>query len=136
MKYNKYIMILLPFLAAVGCQVETDMPGLEDAAKKMRFTAILEDVSATRTYLGEEEEGQFPVFWNEGDKIKMFVSQHEISDGQGYQLDLESGAGTVESVFSGDVPELPEGSLYYYAVYPYSLAASIGGGGPSDSGES
>lgn len=136
MKYNKYIMILLPFLAAVGCQVETDMPGLEDAAKKMKFTAILEDVSATRTYLGEEEEGQFPVYWNEGDKIKMFVSQHEISDGQGYQLDLESGAGTVESVFSGDVPELPEGSLYYYAVYPYSLAASIGGGGPWDSGES
>ena len=105
MKNNKYIIILLSFLAAVSCQVEADMPGKDDAAKKMKFTAILEDVSATRTYLGEEDdEGLFPVYWSEGDKIKMFVSQHEISDGQGYQLDLESGAGTVESVFSGDVP--------------------------------
>lgn len=133
MKNKTSIFFLLSLLALAGCQVEVDMP---DSSGRMKFTAILEDVTATRTYLGKEEDGLFPVYWSVGDQIKMFVSQHEISDGEGYKLDLESGAGTVESVFSGEVPELPDGSLYYYAVYPYSLAASIGGYDYWTSGES
>ena len=122
---KKYIIILATIISTVACS-HTEMD-VEQEYSKTRFTAILEDAIATKTYLGEEEDGMYPVYWSEGDKIKMLVSQHEISDGQGYQLDLESGAGTIESVFSGNVPALPEGSLYYYAVYPYSLAASIGG---------
>lgn len=131
---KKYIILLSAVLAAVSCyQKEVDV--LKDA-DSMSFTAIMETIAPTKTYLGEESDGKFPVYWSEGDKIKMFVSQHEISDGEGYQLDLQSGAGTVESVFSGNVPELPDGSLYYYAVYPYSLGASIGGSGPSSDGQS
>ena len=133
MRKEFYYTILLAVVFTTACsQKEVDVP--EQQGNKVRFSAILEDMS-TRTYLGEKDnEDMFPVYWSEGDKIKMFVSQHEISDGVGYQLDLESGAGSVESVFSGNVPALPDGSLYYYAVYPYSLPASIGGNEPYDIG--
>ncbi len=123
---RRYIMVIAVVSMFAACtQEQLDVP---QESGKTRFTAILEGAQATtKTYLGEEVDGAMPIYWSEGDKIKVFVSQHEISDGQGYQLDLESGAGTVESVFTGSVPTLPDGSLYYYAVYPYSLGASIGG---------
>ena len=132
---KKAIILLAGILAAAACaQKEFDY---QENGDKLRFKAILEGVDpSTKTYLGAEEDGLYPVYWSEGDKIKTFVSQHEISDGQGYRLDLESGAGTVESVFSGSVPALPDGSLYYYAVYPYSLGASIGGADAWSSGQS
>ena len=122
---KKYIIILAAILTVASCAPKEEM-GVTQQTDKMRFTAIHEGAVATKTYLSSEEDGMYPVYWSEGDKIKIIVSQHESSDGQGYQLDLESGEGTVEAVFSGSVPELPDGSLYYYAVYPYSLAASIG----------
>lgn len=132
---KKYIIIFAAAFTFAAC-AQKELDTIQDA-EKVRFTAIMEGANiSTKTYLGAEEGGLYPVYWSEGDKIKMFVSQHEISDGQGYQLDLESGAGTVESVFSGSVPVLPDGSLYYYAVYPYSLAASIGGVNAWDSGTS
>ena len=133
---KKYILFFAIAISAIACsQKETD--SLEESSPKVRFTAILDGIDlSTKTVLGAEENDLYPVYWSEGDRIKMFVSQHEVSDGQGYRLDLESGAGTVESVFSGSVPALPDGSLYYYAVYPYSLAASIGGANPGDSGTS
>lgn len=123
----KKLIIIFAAAFALGACAQKELDTLQDS-EKVRFTAIMEGANlSTKTYLGDEEDGLYPVYWSAGDKIKMFVSQHEISDGQGYQLDLESGAGTVESVFSGSVPVLPDGSLYYYAVYPYSLEASIGG---------
>lgn len=131
---KKYIILLSTVFAAVACSQKEQ--GFQQEEDIVRFTAIHEGAVATKTYLGEEEDGLFPVYWSEGDKIKIFVSQHTISDGQGYPLDLESGAGTVESVFSGSIPALPDGSLYYYAVYPYSLGASIGGNEAWDSGVS
>ena len=135
MKIRYIIIIAAAALTLAACtQEQLEAP---QETGKMRFTAILEGAQATtKTYLGEEADGEMPVYWSEGDKIKVFVSQHEISDGEGYQLDLESGAGTVESVFTGSVPALPDGSLYYYAVYPYSLGASIGGRDLYASGES
>ena len=132
---KKYIIILAAILTVASCAPKEEMDVTQQTSK-MRFTAIHEGALATKTYLSSEEDGMYPVYWSENDKIKMFVSQHEISDGQGYQLDLESGAGSVESVFSGNVPALPESSLYYYAVYPYSLAASIGGNEAWESGQS
>ena len=131
---KKYIIILAAILTVAACAPKVEM-GVVQQTGKMRFTAIHEGAVATKTYLSSEENGMYPVYWSENDKIKIFVSQHEISDGQGYQLDLEDGEGTVEAVFSGNIPELPDGSLYYYAVYPYSLAASIGGNNAWDSGQ-
>ena len=131
-------ILLVSTLFAVACgRTEIDTPETSIDGR-VRFTAILEGSGlATRTELGaEDQDGMYPVFWSESDKIKIFVSQHETSDGEGYELNLESGAGTNEGVFSGTVPELPEGSRYYYAVYPYSLAASIGGRNYWDYGES
>lgn len=130
---KKYIILISAVLSLAACsQKELEITEEKDS---VRFTAILESAQ-TKTYLGAEDNGQFPVYWSEGDKIKVFVSQHEVSDGQGYQLNLVSGAGTVQSVFSGSVPVLPDGSLYYYAVYPYSLGASIGGGDYWSTGQS
>lgn len=132
---KKYIIVFTAALLSAAC-AQKELDTLQDS-EKVRFTAIMEGAGlSTKTYLGAEEDGLYPVYWSAGDKIKMFVSQHEISDGQGYQLDLESGAGTVESVFSGSVPVLPDGSLYYYAVYPYSLEASIGGRDVGSAGQS
>ena len=136
MKTCNHFILLVSALVALGCsRTEIDVPETPNDGR-VRFTAILEGAGvSTRTELGaEDEEGMYPVFWSEGDKIKIFVSQHETSDGEGYELSLETGAGTHEGVFSGTVPELPVGSRYYYAVYPYSLAASIGGANYWDSG--
>lgn len=81
----------------------------------------------TKTVLGTPENNLYPVLWSEGDKIKILTSGHLTSDGVGTEMTLKSGAGKKVGVFEGEVPVLPDNCKLYYAVYPYTSYASIGG---------
>ena len=117
--------------AIVGCaQIENDLlpdNGLSEEGA-VRLKAVLEgaDDATTKTVLGAPEDNIYPVLWSAEDEIKILTSGHRVADGTGTKMTLSEGAGSSEGVFEGKVPVLPEGCKLYYAVYPYSLEASIG----------
>ena len=114
-------------LMAVSCE-QPIMQYPEEASRVVSFRAILEGGSPeTKTVLGEKNsDGYYPVYWSEQDSIKIVTNLYECSDGQGSVMELSSGAGTNEAVFTGEIPVLTEGARYYYAIYPYHISASIG----------
>ena len=129
---NKYINIVLIALLATlaGCtELENGLVENVPAEEKVTLIATLEgsDDVATKTSLGAPTDNIYPVLWSEGDEIKILTAGHNVADGVGTKMTLVSGAGNVTGKFEGDIPVLPEGCKLYYAVYPYTLGASIGG---------
>ena len=129
MKKNMIRMAVLAMILTMAAScVEPLMEKPTVATKTTSFRAILEGSGPqTKTVLGEKNgEGYYPVYWSEGDSIKIVTNQYETSDGQGTIMALTSGAGTNEAVFTGEIPEQTEDFVFYYAIYPYHVSASIG----------
>lgn len=128
---KRHIILLFAAIAVIVAACEQPFVEQPEAAtKQAAFRAILEGGSpATKTVLGEKNsDGYYPVFWSEGDSIKIVTKQYEVSDGQGTCMVLTSGAGTNEAVFTGEIPEQTGDFNYYYAIYPNHISASIGDG--------
>lgn len=127
-----YSIALAAALATLaGCsQMENELLVENEVQQEgaVRIKAVLEgaDDVDTKTVLGTPEGNLYPVLWSENDQIKILTSGHRVADGVGKKMTLEAGAGTSTGVFAGMVPVLPDGCKLYYAVYPYSLEASIG----------
>ncbi len=122
------IAIAITIIALAACQqAELNRPG-EVKVKTASFRAILEEgAPQTKTTLGEKNsEGYYPVYWSDDDAIKIVTRQYAMSGGEGTRMELTSGAGTKEAVFTGEIPEKTDEFLYYYAIYPYHISASIG----------
>ena len=128
----KKIMIRLAvvtmMLAITTACVEPLQEKPDVATKTTSFRAILEGGGpVTKTVLGQKNsDGYYPVYWSEEDSIKVVTNLFGCSDGQGSIMELSTGAGTNDAVFTGEIPVLTGNSRYYYAIYPYHISASIG----------
>ncbi len=128
---KRYTIVIAALSAVVGCsQLEDQISDNHlQQAEGMTIKAIIEgsDNAETKTTLGRPTDDIYPVYWSEGDEIKILTAGHRTSDGVGTKMSLVSGEGTSVGVFSGEVPVLPDGCRLYYAVYPYTASTSIGG---------
>lgn len=109
-KFNNVILMSV-ILVIAGCADR--LTEEKKINHKTVFTASIESDSNTKTYIGAEESGYYPILWSPGDKIAIFggTSVNEFI--------TESGDGNFTGV-------LPSGSSApYYALYPYTATASI-----------
>lgn len=95
---------------AVSCSLEENTEPVVDSVVPMEFTA---DATATRTAITEDNA----VIWSEDDAISVF-------DGAGNHKFTAGTAGSTNTKFSG---EAESGKETYYALYPYSVDASLAG---------
>lgn len=122
------LAVVAMMLAITTACVEPLLEKPAVATKTTTFRAILEGGGVkTKTVLGEKNnDGYYPVYWSEGDSIKVVTVQYAVSGGQGTSMKLISGAGTNDGVFEGDIPQQTGEFRYYYAIYPHNVSASIG----------
>ena len=104
--------------ALASCTKEPQDPmKIDESAVKMvpvTFTAGLD----TKTHLGTDKTS---VIWQSGDEISIFAN------GNNYEFTLSSGANTSSGVFTGEMSETDAAAAEFYALYPYSSAATISG---------
>lgn len=121
------VVCAMALSVAVACNRVIEEPSVS-GTQMASFRAIIEgNGPETKTVLGEKNiDGYYPVYWSEGDKIKIVTNSYNCSDGQGTVMELVSGAGTKEAIFNGEIPVLTESAPYYYAIFPDHISASIG----------
>jgi hypothetical protein len=127
MKTKLHIWAMLPLLTVLSCTVETwEDDSIMDptALGNVNFKAYLDDSAAsTRTSLGEKDDnGFYPVYWSENDKIKIMTP--DCAPGEGREFTLTEGAGTAQGVFNGSLNQPGEENVYL-AVFPYSTKVSF-----------
>lgn len=120
-------MIMKPIYAIIGIAAlsvaacSRDVSVVEVSGNRT-FKAYLETSATTRTAMGEKDMmDKYPVYWSEGDKIRLFTT--DCVEGEGREFILTSGAGTAEGVFSGTLPDEESGK--YVALYPFNELASL-----------
>ena len=110
----------LVVLAAVSCEKSEVLP-CDAEGKVVTLTATI-DNGGTKTFLRDEIGGN-PVYWSEGDEIKVIQS----TLGSGYNFGLDEGANTTTATF-----ECTESQAKYFnpaqpytALYPLSSFSTI-----------
>lgn len=102
----------------------------ENEQPKYRINATIQGNPETRTYMGEEDSNQYPVYWSDGDKIAVFskTSAAEFELSKVDPDDTGTDNDRTEAVFEGDAGDMPikfEGSDVYAAAYPADKAFAM-----------
>lgn len=122
MVMKRYFNITVAALVIAGCAKENNPSG--DVQPVIRKT-IEVGLDATKTSLGTEVAGTFPVFWSEGDEIAVVENMGVEGQQNCSVYRLKSGAGTANGVFehvSGNA--FP--AVIKDVVYPASAMAPQG----------
>lgn len=121
MVMKKLSVLAMAMIVMASCAKENVQPNNEPTGEK----ALLEiGLASTKTQLGKEDNGFFPIVWSEGDEIA--VIENMGVEGQNVSVyRLKEGAGTANGVF-----ELVEGSPKVTnnvdVVYPASAVKGKG----------
>ncbi len=119
-KYNLggYALAIVMGMTMMGCSdivldADNDTPDVP-ADTEREFNAYIDYSPATRTSMGELEDGKYPVVWSEGDKVYMAYNKDK------FNATLLSGSGTQKAVFKGGNWK----STYQHitSVYPFDGA--------------
>lgn len=117
---NKSIILAVTALAlAVSCNVmqEESLP----LPQKVTFQAVLCDTPPTKTAL----QSNGAVYWTTGDAINIFYKDNISAK---LASDSTATAASAQTSFSGVLEDLvPNGSDYFWAVYPYSGSTTYDG---------
>ncbi len=105
MVMRKFCLLIAAIMLLAGCSKEMQPESIDEAQQVIRTTLEVGlDNAATRTALGTELSGKFPVVWTDGDEIA--VVENMGTAAQHYTTyRLKSGAGTAQGLFeyvSGD----------------------------------
>ena len=99
---------------AAGCQQREIV---QPSAPSHYLTAFVENRSATRSQLGQTDEGKYFAFWSDKDELAVYVDGLNTPD----KYILSQGAGAEKGVFAGTVA-----GRHYVALYPYSDRVEAG----------
>lgn len=117
---NKKSLILAASALALvlSCNVKEDVLPL---AQKVTFQAVLCDTPPTKTAL----QSNGAVYWTTGDAINIFYKDNISAK---FASDSTATAASAQTSFSGVLEDLvPNGSDYFWAVYPYSGSTTYDG---------
>lgn len=77
---KKYIYILISALMVTACSDGLDEPRTIQAGESIRFTASTDAI--TRTIYGDKNaQGNYPIYWEDGDLVKIFCPQADAAKG-------------------------------------------------------
>ena len=103
-------------LLSVSCSIETAEPIASDTRRmKMEFNAEMTEV---RTKTAINPDAANAVYWSKGDEINIFTE-----NGNSDRFVLAGDGGSASGTFTGETVQ----SGTYYALYPYSSAATYSG---------
>ena len=103
-------------LLSVSCSIETAEPIASDTRRmKMEFNAEMTEV---RTKTAINPDAANAVYWSKGDEINIFTE-----NGNSDRFVLAGDGGSASGTFTGETVQ----SGIYYALYPYSSAATYSG---------
>lgn len=113
---GRYFIAALALVAAAACQkeLETVQPVEEKASPVFVIQASV-DVQESRAFLDETGD----IFWNQGDALKVFQGTN------GYKFTTEEEGLSCKFSYEGD---LNKADGDFYALYPYTDAATIANG--------
>ena len=117
MKTNNIILLALVAALALSCSVrEDDMPVMGGTVS---FKATLADAPFTKTVL--QSDGS--VYWSPGDAVNLFYGANGST-----RLESDNTEAAAQVNFTGTLEGfVPDGSSYFWAVYPYDGANSFDG---------
>lgn len=122
MVMKKLLVLAMAMIVMASCAKENVQPNNEPTGEK----ALLEiGLASTKTQLGKEDNGFFPIVWSEGDEIAVIENMGVEGKQNVSVYSLREGAGTANGVF-----ELVEGSPKVTnnvdVVYPASAVKGKG----------
>ena len=102
MVMKKLSVLAMAMIVMASCAKENVQPNNEPTGEK----ALLEiGLASTKTQLGKEDNGFFPIVWSEGDEIAVIENMGVEGKQNVSVYSLREGAGTANGVF-----ELVDGS--------------------------
>ena len=120
MKRSFIILMAASALAALSCTKEVnDQTAPEKEQVTMSFDATIG--APTKVEIGEANgEGGYKVLWSKGDKIAVYASDPEATDGdiQEVEFTTDIQSASAQATFTGEI----DAAGAYYAVYPYEAA--------------
>lgn len=128
---KRYIFILVSALVVMACSDGLDEPRLIQAGDAIRFTATT--VADTRTIYGDKNaEGNYPVYWEDGDKVKIFCPQADATGVQEAEFTVSNpGEASTTYALSGmnemvwGVGDGEKGTHDFYMFYPSTQLVSF-----------
>ena len=117
MRAKSFILLALAAVAALSCSVRED--DMHVIGGTVSFKATLADAPFTKTVL--QSDGS--VYWSPGDAINLFYGATGSA-----RLDADNTEPAAQTSFTGTLEGfVPDGSSYFWAVYPYSADNSFDG---------
>ena len=111
-----FITCSVLILLSVSCSIETAEPIASDTRRmKLEFDAEMTEV---RTKTSINPDAANAVYWSKGDEINIFTE-----NGSSDRFVLAGDGGSASGTFTGETVQ----SGTYYALYPYSSAATYSG---------
>ena len=117
MRTKSVLMLALTAVLALSCSVRED--DMSVMGGTVRFKATLADASFTKTVL--QSDGS--VYWSPGDAVNLFYGATGST-----RLESDNTEPAAQVNFTGTLEGfVPDGSSYFWAVYPYDEANSFDG---------
>lgn len=127
MKKMRLFLMAAMAVSLIACQKEIRITPSQPDPVRMTFTASTLD--ATKTAIGEESEGVYPMVWSAGDQIKVVVTDAEGATVGSGVLDIVGVGGTSSATFTGDITPAAEKTeadfVNFYAAYPATVNPSV-----------
>ena len=121
MRKNSYILFLfVALLSFVACDKEQ----AEAPSSMMEVSIRASQSAATRTSMGEVENGKQVINWSEGDQVCVWAKPTAATDSDPYTLNGKTftlatyNPSYNDADFKANIPAMEEGEYNYYAIYP------------------
>lgn len=122
MVMKKLLVLAMAMIVMASCAKENVQPNNEPTGEK----ALLEiGLASTKTQLGKEDNGFFPIVWSEGDEIAVIENMGVEGKQNVSVYSLREGAGTANGVFEL-VDGSPKATNNVDVVYPASAVKGKG----------
>lgn len=122
MVMKKLLVLAMAMIVMASCAKENVQPNNEPTGEK----ALLEiGLASTKTQLGKEDNGFFPIVWSEGDEITVIENMGVEGKQNVSVYSLREGAGTANGVFE-KVSGGPAPKEIKDVIYPASAAMPNG----------
>lgn len=119
---KKLSVLVMAMIVMASCAKENVQPNNEQTGEK----ALLEiGLASTKTQLGKEDNGFFPIVWSEGDEIAVIENMGVEGKQNVSVYSLREGAGTANGVFEL-VDGSPKATNNVDVVYPASAVKGKG----------
>lgn len=123
MKFDKIFICSAIALSVCNCSDDNDPVGVITPApgKEVVFGASLDD-KASRTIYGPEGDGIFPIYWENGDEVKVYSPQGAVSEAT-YKVTIKNATGqdyasSLDKVTDAGIQWGTEATADFYSVYP------------------